>query len=59
MSCVSVNRKTEMENTYKGPSTFDAALVASGAQTSWGFVTFGGTNLCILDWKSLLRLGVL
>lgn len=55
----SVNRKKALENTYKEPSTFDTALDASGAPTSWGFVTFGGTNLCTLDWKSLLRLGVL
>ena len=58
MGRVSVNKKKDMENTYKGPSTFDTVLGASGAQISWGFVTFGGTNLCTLDWKSLLRLGL-
>ena len=47
-----------MENTYKGLSTFSETADVSAAQT-WGFVIFGGTNFCILDWGSLLGFGAL
>ena len=55
---VSVNRKRYMEDTYKGPSVFGAASDLLGAQTL-GFVIFGGMNVCILEWKSLLGFGAL
>jgi len=55
---VSVNRKRDMEDTYKGPSVFGAASDLSRAQTL-GLVIFGGMNVCILDRKSLMGFGAL